>query len=112
MPDFLTSRGLALIERQLAHWDLKYGNSKVSQWLFDIAFFRLYKAYGYKYANDLLTETRKALRRSEGNRKLMRYWRGDKYAAIAELKRVGIMAGVEERAQGGTKSWAKGMKSV
>ena len=62
----LIDQKLAEIEQQLALWDQQYGSAIVSQWLFDVAFNRLYQSRGLEAANKLLTETRYALKRSEG----------------------------------------------
>ena len=86
MPDSLYSKGLTDIEQQLALWDQRYGSAVVSQWLFDIAFFRLYKAHGYIYANDLLTETRKSLKKSAGSRSLGWHQRCQRQAAKSEMQ--------------------------
>ncbi|MCH8055961.1 MAG: hypothetical protein IH857_07410, partial [Deltaproteobacteria bacterium] len=86
MPDSLYSKGLTDIEQQLALWDQQYGSAVVSQWLFDVAFFRLYKAHGYIYANDLLTETRQSLKKSAGSRSLDWHRRCERQAAKNELQ--------------------------
>ena len=62
----LFERNLAEIEQQLAVWDQQYGSEIISQWLFDIAFHRLYQANGFEFANSQLTEMRYALKRAEG----------------------------------------------
>ena len=63
----LFPENLAAIRQQVALWDETYGPGKVACWLFDIAFHRLYRANGFKFASKLLTETRYALKRSEGS---------------------------------------------
>ncbi len=62
----LFDQKLAEIEQQLALWDQQYGSAVVSQYLFDIAFHRLYQANGFEFANSQLTEMRYALKRAEG----------------------------------------------
>lgn len=66
----LYDENLAEIKRQISRWDETFGNAKISQYLFDVAFNRLYESEGFEFANDLLTETRYALRRSEGSTSL------------------------------------------
>ena len=56
---------LAEIRAKLTEWDQRFGSTKVSQWLFDVAFHRLYQANGFESANKLLTKTRYALKRAE-----------------------------------------------
>lgn len=57
---------LAEIEQQLALWNQQYGSEIISQWLFDVAFNRLYESMGFEFASKLLTQTRYSLKRAEG----------------------------------------------
>ena len=61
---------LAEIERQVGLWGQQLGNAVVSQYLFDVAFHRLYESEGFEFANKLLTKTRHALKRSEKSRRV------------------------------------------
>lgn len=66
----LFDRNVAKIKAKLDEWDQTYGPGKVALWLFDVAFNRLYESEGFEFANDLLTQTRYALKRSEGSASL------------------------------------------
>lgn len=79
--DPLLNEDLAAIKEQLTAWDSQYGNNTVSQYLFDVAFFQLVKHQGFQYANDLLTATRKSLKRSVGSHSLTWYQRCKKAKA-------------------------------
>ena len=79
--DPLFEQDLVAIKDQLIAWDNRYGNNTVSQYLFDVAFIQLVKHQGFQYANDLLTETRKALKRSVGSHSLTWYQRCKKAKA-------------------------------
>ena len=57
---------LTEIRVKLAEWDKTFGSTIISQWLFDVAFHRLYQANGFESANALLTQARYTLRRAEG----------------------------------------------
>ena len=82
----LLEKDLDLIREQLTEWDNQYGSNTISQYLYDVAFFRLVKHQGFLYANDLLTETRKALKRSVGSHNLTWYQRCKNQAKKAKLQ--------------------------
>lgn len=82
----LCDEDLATIKDQLAAWDNRYGKNTVSQYLFDVAFIQLVKHRGFQYANDLLTETRKALKRSVGSHSLTWYQRCKRQAIKAKTE--------------------------
>ena len=84
--DPLFEQDLVAIKDQLIAWDNRYGNNTVSQYLFDVAFFRLVKHRGFRYANDLLTATRKALKRSVGSHSLTWHHRCKKQAIKAKTE--------------------------
>lgn len=83
----LFDQKLAEIEQQLALWDQQFGDAIISQWLFDVAFHRLYRSNGFESANELLTQTRRSLRRSEGSVSLD--WRRRCKKAEAQAKAEG-----------------------
>lgn len=62
----LFERNLTEIEQQLEVWNQQYGSEIISQWLFDVAFNRLYESMGFEFASKLLTQTRYSLKRAEG----------------------------------------------
>ena len=66
----LFSQDLAAIKDQLGEWDRIFGPGKVALWLFDAAFHQLHEAKGFKFTNELLTQTRRGLKRAEGSRYL------------------------------------------
>ena len=76
---------LDAIKHQIVLWGETYG-PKIWQYLFDIAFFRLVKYQGFEYANSLLTETRKALKRSMGSHVLGWIYRCKRQAKKGELE--------------------------
>ena len=83
--DSLHDEDLVAIKRQIVLWGETYG-PKIWQYLFDIAFFRLAKHQGFEYTNSLLTETRKALKRSMGSHTLSWFHRCKRQAKKAELR--------------------------
>lgn len=66
----LHNEDLIAIKDQLAEWDRTFGPGVITLWLFDTAFHQVYEANGFEFANDLLTQTRHALKRSEGSASL------------------------------------------
>ena len=76
----LFSRDLAAIKDQLSEWDRIFGPGKVALWLFDTAFHQLHESKGFKFSNDLLTQTRRGLSRAEGRRS-KRYKKSQQHSA-------------------------------
>ena len=76
---------LDAIKRQIVLWGETYG-PKIWQYVFDVAFFKLAKYQGFEYANSLLTETRKALKRSMGSSTLSWFHRCKRQAKKAEAQ--------------------------
>lgn len=68
----LFSQDLASIKNQVSEWDRIFGPGKVSQWLFDVAFNQIHEAKGFKFTNELLTQTRRGLKKAEGSKYLGR----------------------------------------
>ena len=66
----LLEKDLDLIREQLTEWDRTFGPGVITLWLFDTAFHQVYEANGFEFANNLLTQTRYALKRSEGSESL------------------------------------------
>ena len=66
----LFSQDLAAIKRQLSEWDRTFGHGKVALWLFDTAFQQLHESKGFKFTNELLTQTRRGLKKAEGSKYL------------------------------------------
>lgn len=81
----LHDKDLAAIKRQVTIWGEIYG-PKIWLYLFDITFFKLAKQQGFEYTNSLLTETRKALKRSMGSHALGWIYRCKRQAKKAELR--------------------------
>lgn len=71
-PAPLFAQDLASIKSQVAEWDLTFGPGKVSQWLFDVAFNQLHEAEGFKFTNELFTQTRRGLKKAEDSKSLER----------------------------------------
>ena len=66
----LLDRDLIAIKDQLVKWDRAFGPGVITLWLFDTAFHQVYEAEGFEFANNLLTQMRHALKRSEGSKSL------------------------------------------
>lgn len=81
----LHDKDLASIKRQVFLWGEIYG-PKIWLYLFDITFFKLAKHQGFLYANELLTSTRKALKRSVGSHSLTWFHRRKRQAKKSELQ--------------------------
>ena len=56
------------IRGQINEWFQTLESGKVALWIFDAAFHQLYESEGYDFVNNLLTQTRHALKRSEKSR--------------------------------------------
>ena len=71
-PAPLFCQDLAAIKSQVSEWDQIFGPGKVALWLFDAAFSQLHKTKGFKFSNELLTQTRRGLKKAEGSKYLGR----------------------------------------
>ncbi len=85
-PAPLFAQDLASIKSQVAEWDRTFGPGKVSQWLFDVAFNQLHEAKGFKFTNELLTHTRRGLKKAEASKSLERARRCKKAKAQSKAE--------------------------
>ena len=76
----LFSQDLAAIKDQLSDWDRIFGHGKVALWLFDTAFYRLHESKGFRFSNELFTQTRGGLKKAEGRRS-RRYKKSQQHSA-------------------------------
>ena len=57
------------IREQITEWN-QAGSGKITLWIFDAAFHQLYESEGFEFVNNLLTQTRHALKRAEHSKPL------------------------------------------
>ena len=66
--DPLIDQDQVAIRGQINEWFQTLESGKVALWIFDASFHQLYESEGFEFVNNLLTQTRLALRRIEKRR--------------------------------------------